>query len=186
MTHAESHPEPLRPHKVLAERVRKVRGERGLTGAGLAERMTEAGIKWDRSVVANLENGRRASVSVEELLALAYVLDVAPVHLVVPITAGGCLSVTPDVSVTNEQARAWIRGDAELPGKDGRKYFSEVPEDEWKLRAGQQEEALRQTRPTAPGGLGRGRVSSSTGTPTRQDPWTGQRPEPESHDDHGT
>ena len=39
---------------------------------------------WTRIVVTKLETGRRQSVSVEELLALAYVLNVAPVHLLVP------------------------------------------------------------------------------------------------------
>jgi transcriptional regulator with XRE-family HTH domain len=138
------HPEPKRPHKVIAERVREVRSSRGLTAARLAERMQETGISWDRSVVANLENGRRASVTVEELLALAFVLDVAPVHLVVPLTPDGWLAITPDASTTNEHARAWIRGNAALPGGDERKFFSEVPEDEWKRRVEQQQEFERQ------------------------------------------
>lgn len=112
--------------------MRQVRTARGLTASRLAEAMTETGVKWDRSVVANLENGRRAAVSVEELLALAYVLDVAPVHLVVPLDNDGWLRVTPDVSTSNETARAWIRGLSALPAGDDRKFFSEVPEDEWK------------------------------------------------------
>ena len=138
MTHAREHPEPKKPHRVIAERVRQVRTARGLTAARLAEAMTETGIKWDRSVVANLENGRRSTVSVEELFALAFVLDVAPVHLTVPLERDGWLKVTPDASTSNERARAWIRGLAALPGRDERKYFSEVPEDEWKRPDGAQ------------------------------------------------
>lgn len=132
MTHDRLHPEPIRPHRVIAERVREVRRTRGLTAAQLGEKMAEAGVGWDRNTVASLENGRRSAVSVEELLCLAYVLDVAPVHLGVPLDADGWYAVTPDVATTYEHARAWIRGTDALPGTDERKYFSEVPQDEWR------------------------------------------------------
>jgi transcriptional regulator with XRE-family HTH domain len=129
---------------VIAERVRQLREARGLTAARLAERMTEEGVKWDRSVVANLENGRRASVTVEELFALAYVLEVAPVHLVIPLDADGWIHITPELSTTNEQARAWIRGTVALLGVDERKFYSEVPEGEFKRRADAQLEWERE------------------------------------------
>lgn len=144
MTHERSHPEPRRPHQVIAQRVREVRSARGLTAAQLGEKMTEAGIRWDRNVVASLENGRRAAVSVEELLALAAVLEVAPVHLIVPLDDDGWICVTPEAAARNSYARAWIRGNSALPGTDERKFFSEVPEAEWRQRAEQQEETLRQ------------------------------------------
>ena len=53
--------------------------------------------------------------------------------------------MTPDVATSNEHARAWIRGapGGALPGTDERKYFSEVPEDEWKRGAQRQEELER-------------------------------------------
>ncbi len=125
---------------MIAERVKAVRAARGLTGAQLAQKMTETGLKWDRSVVANLENGRRSTVSVEELLALAFVLEVAPVHLIVPLDDDGWLAVTPDVSTTNPLARAWIRGAEALPWTDERRFYSEVPESEFTRRAEQQQE----------------------------------------------
>lgn len=43
--------------------------------------MTEAGVKWDRSIVANFENGRRSYITVEELVTVARVLDVPPMAL---------------------------------------------------------------------------------------------------------
>ena len=144
VAHDQGHPEPKRPHRVIAERIKQLRAGR-LTGAQLAEKMTQAGIRWDRSVVANLESGRRSAVSVEELLALAFVLDVAPIHLIVPTDPDGWYAVTPDIATSNEQARAWIRGapGGALPGTDERKYYSEVPEDEWKRAAKQQAESLQ-------------------------------------------
>jgi hypothetical protein len=96
--------------------------------------MTAAGVKWDRSIVTNLELGRRAGVSVEELFALAYVLSVAPVHLLVPIDAE---EVTPYrvTPVGNPFGawfvRAWVRGQTPIGHVDARRYFAEVPEREW-------------------------------------------------------
>jgi transcriptional regulator with XRE-family HTH domain len=136
VTQSEEVSEPKHPHRVIAERVRELRTARGFTAARLAEELTNVGIKWDRSVVANLENGRRAIVTVEELLGLAYVLDVAPIHLMVPLDSAGWYAVTPDsYDAVNDRVREWIRGTYALPGHtDERKYFSEVPENEWVAR----------------------------------------------------
>jgi hypothetical protein len=100
----------------------------------LAERVSRFGIAWDRSIVANLETGRRAVLSVEEMLALAVVLDVAPVHLLVPtVDDQEPYLVTPQASpvATRGQVRHWVRGFCELPGRDPRKYFTEVPMNEF-------------------------------------------------------
>jgi len=145
--------------------------------------MTEAGVKWDRSVVANLESGRRASVSVEELLALAYVLEVAPVHLIVPVDADGWFAVTPDLSTTNEYARAWIRGSVALPGIDERQFFSEVPADEWNRKADAQLEFERGLRQA--GIISGTRVSRNTGKVTHWDRETGSWTESADSDSHG-
>jgi transcriptional regulator with XRE-family HTH domain len=139
VTQNEKHPEARPPHRVIAERVKDIRRRRKMTAARLGEEMTKAGIPWDRSIVANLESGRRKSVSVEELLGLAYVLDVAPIHLIVPLDEGR-YAVTPGGhTARNHQVRAWIRGTHALEGHtDERYYFSEVPVEEWtaaKIRA---------------------------------------------------
>ena len=57
------------------------RREAPLTGAQLAERMKELGYPYTRAAVANLENGRKNSVDVAELLALASCLGVPPATL---------------------------------------------------------------------------------------------------------
>jgi transcriptional regulator with XRE-family HTH domain len=111
--------------------VRKVRRRRGLSAAQLAERLQQVGLDWDRSIVANLENGRRASLGVDELLALALVLDVAPVHLLVPLEDELPYQVTPARVEPSGEVRDWIRGAEVLNGVDQRSFFSEVPEHEW-------------------------------------------------------
>jgi transcriptional regulator with XRE-family HTH domain len=117
----------LAPTQAVAKRVSELRKERRLTAAQLAERMTEAGIPWNRNVVAKLETDRRENVSVAELLALAAVLDVAPVHLLIPTEGDVAYQVTPALAVEAGQARAWVRGFAGLPGTDPRRFYSAVP-----------------------------------------------------------
>ncbi|MFE2428437.1 helix-turn-helix domain-containing protein [Streptomyces sp. NPDC059373] len=145
MTHED---EPVGPTRAIAKRVKELRGERGLTGANLAERMTELGVPWDRSIVANLENGRRGSVSVAELLGLAFVLDVAPIHLLVPAWPSPLwdeeghsrpegepnepnddapYQITPTLAVPCWRARQFVRGSRPLPGMDAWKFYAEQP-----------------------------------------------------------
>nr|WSX52204.1 helix-turn-helix domain-containing protein [Streptomyces sp. NBC_00974] len=126
MDHIE-HPEPV---GTIGERARRLRKRKDWTAAELGERMTSLGIKWDRSIVANLENGRRKSVSVSEWLALAVALDVAPVHLLVP-PEGGRYRPTPKLEYEASTVRAWIRGEEPLPGVDPRTFRTEAPADEW-------------------------------------------------------
>jgi hypothetical protein len=91
--------------------------------------MTAVGVPWDRSIVANFETGRRAGVSVEEMLALADVLGVAPVYLMLPIDDEEALvAVTPTRAAKTYQVREWIRGRMHLRGQDGRRYHTQVPE----------------------------------------------------------
>lgn len=136
------------PTEVIARRVKELRKSRGLSGTALAERMTAIGVRWDRSIVANLENGRRSTVSVTELLGLAVVLDVAPVHLLVPTwpsprwaEEGGSrpeddpnepnddapYRVTPTLAVPCWRARQFVRGVRPLPGMDAWKFYAEQP-----------------------------------------------------------
>lgn len=118
--------------------MRELRSRHGWTGQRLAEEMTKVGISWDRSVVTALETGRRQSVSVEELLALAYVLSVAPVHLLVPPVsqeqlraARSLYAVAPRAAAPTAVIREWIRGRAPIGNTDARMYFGEAPVDEF-------------------------------------------------------
>lgn len=92
----------------------------------------------NRSVIANIENRRRMTLTLEEALTLAYVLDVAPVHLIVPTETDDKYDaesylVTPEIWTSIPDARAWIRGDKPAGDQDPRTYFSEVPEEDTRL-----------------------------------------------------
>ncbi|MEV1331498.1 helix-turn-helix domain-containing protein [Micromonospora costi] len=115
------------PHRVIADRVRDLRKGRGWSAQRLADELTRAGTPWDRSVVANFENGRRASLSVEELFALAYVLDVAPVNLAIPTDRESPpYAPVPDLVISADDAREWIRGRKPIGEQDVDTYFSKI------------------------------------------------------------
>lgn len=127
--------------EVVAQRVRDLRTRHGWTAEQLADECAKAGAEQlNRSVLANLESGRRKFVTLDEVIALAYVLDVAPVHLLVPTSEvvdhrkfGRVLvdgyRLTDKLSADSlQRARAWIKGEAALPGVDRRMYDAERPE----------------------------------------------------------
>lgn len=97
--------------------------------------MRDVGVPFDKSVVANLETGRRRFVTVQELLALSVVLDVAPVYLLLPIDdEAAAYAYTPNRTAEVWQVREWVRGhpyaaapSIGLGGVDRRGYLSEVP-----------------------------------------------------------
>lgn len=112
-------------------RVKELRGRKGWSGADLGEQLSKLGVPWNRSVVANFESGRRPAVSVQELLALALVLDVAPVNLLVPLHSEP-YQVTPKGTDPQNalDVWSWMRGERPLPGASeasARLYFAEAP-----------------------------------------------------------
>ncbi|MEU9557352.1 helix-turn-helix domain-containing protein [Streptomyces fumanus] len=134
---------PEGPTEAIARRVSALRQRKGLTRQQLGEALAARGVEWNRFTVSSLENGKRQNVTVVELLALARVLDVAPVHLLVPVEDEHPFLVTPNEPVPAGRARPWVRGIVPLPGTDSRIFHTEVPLAE--LRAWSGEE-----RPTPP------------------------------------
>lgn len=149
------------PSDVVARRVRQLRKARGLTVADLAALCRDAGsARLTEQAIYKLEGQRSKRsprpVSVDELMVLAYCLDVAPLHLLVPPYPsplwGGTgehasdvarspddpnepndtapYAATPRVSVPCWHMRQFIRGWRPLPGQDLWNYFGEVPPDE--------------------------------------------------------
>ncbi|MGC9381520.1 helix-turn-helix domain-containing protein [Streptomyces sp. MH13] len=116
---------------VVRARVKELRGRKGWSGAELGAQLDALGVSWNRSVVANFESGRRPAVSVQELLALALVLDVAPVNLLVPLD-----SMPYRVTLKNTEPQdsvavwRWMKGEQPLPGTataSARTFYAEVP-----------------------------------------------------------
>lgn len=129
------------PSEVVGERVKQARKRRGWKATQLAERCAEVGASdLTAQAIANIENGRkdretqrrRRHVTVDELLALALALDVAPVHLLTPLDEGGYW-VTKTRGIKVGLVRHWIRGTEPPPKGDRRVFFSEVPEQEFEM-----------------------------------------------------
>jgi transcriptional regulator with XRE-family HTH domain len=140
---------------IAAARLREVRKRRGWQVADLAARCAALGAgHLTENTIENIESGRRSdgrrrrALTVDELLALAAALSVAPVHLLVPpypspLWGGDGDSrspddpnvpndnepyvVTPDVDVPCWQARQFIRGHHPLPGMDAWDFYGEAP-----------------------------------------------------------
>lgn len=71
--------------------------------------MTELGVEWTRSVVANIESGRREDVTVGELFALAIVFGVSPLALLIPNSPGE-FAVTPQQATDVALVFDWLIG----------------------------------------------------------------------------
>jgi len=111
---------------VVAGQVRWLRDRRGISQQQLAD-----SLGWTQSQVARLETGKR-SISVADLLALAWALDVAPVYLLSgSFTESGDVPIAEQLRVDPTDMRNWVRGWEPLPGSNYRRFFENVPDDEW-------------------------------------------------------
>jgi transcriptional regulator with XRE-family HTH domain len=119
----------------VAAQLREARKSRGWTGSEMADRCSRAGLPISKSVLANIESGRpgddgrrRRDITVDELLALALVLDIAPIYLMgLPrdTEESVAVAVAPEVSISDpDQLLLWLRGDQPLPTTDSRRYFT--------------------------------------------------------------
>jgi len=100
--------------QVVVKNMKDLRLRHGLTAQRLAEQMTAIGIPWEAGVVTKLETGRRKSVSVDELLALACVFDVTPLALLLP-ASNTAYRVAPKIIEQADDVAKWIVGTKLLP-----------------------------------------------------------------------
>ncbi|WP_157239693.1 helix-turn-helix domain-containing protein [Catenuloplanes japonicus] len=106
------------PGEVARRRIREVRKARKLSPTAAAERYGD--VAMTATVLMNIEAGRRQSVTVDELVRLAYVLDV-PVEALL-VGPGAVVEVAPGVSVDSGRFLRWLRGQEALDGADADHY----------------------------------------------------------------
>lgn len=125
----------LTPSSLVAARLKEARRRHGWTAKQLAEQCAKAGATGlTAAVLANIESGRpdadgrrRRDITVDELLLLAYVLDVAPIYLLALPNSGQerAAQIAPRRAVNDpDELLRWIRGDQALTGTDARMYYS--------------------------------------------------------------
>lgn len=109
--------------------------------------------------VSNIETGRRGKdgrrrrfVTVDELIALAVALQVAPVHLLskpLPpeeLPLPGAWKGNPEAEGLALIWRNYIKGEQALPGMNARDYMTEAPEEDFERLAFQLAERRRRAQ----------------------------------------
>lgn len=97
---------------LIAQSVKHYRTKRGMSAEKLAQATADAGYEIPRSVIANLESGRRETISVTEWLVLGRALNVPPLLLLFPIGRVDLMEVLPGHEMSPWTALKW----AELGG----------------------------------------------------------------------
>jgi transcriptional regulator with XRE-family HTH domain len=91
----------------------------GIKPQEMVDRLRDKGLFMDRSTYVNIELGRRKSMSVPELLAIAYVLDMPPALLMIPVGLSPTLEVIKGEHVSSWEAFEWLRGNRPFPAQHG-------------------------------------------------------------------
>lgn len=136
--------QPPKPSQVLVERLRELRRQQGMSAADLSDRIADLGEHLSRATISKIETGQRG-VSLDEALLLAYALSVAPTHLICPtderpVQLGRW-------TVGSGRLRAWVRGQyAGLGGIDERRYYTQVPDEEWSPPTGRRHATIEEMR----------------------------------------
>jgi len=101
--------------KSVGSRVAQFRKQRGLTAQQLSGELRDRlGLDLKRTVIGNLESGYRRTISYAEILALAYVLNVPPLLLMVPIGTDN-FQLLPGLTEEPWRLAMWISGEGLPP-----------------------------------------------------------------------
>lgn len=109
----------------LGANIRRIRKLRELTGQALINRLSECGVKLLPSGLSDLENGRR-KLTVEELLALAIVLNTSIIDLLTPAD-GSALKVAEAVEpLLPVWLERWLSGETPWPPDLGSEDYTKA------------------------------------------------------------
>jgi hypothetical protein len=109
--------------------MRQVREQHPLSRPKLSARLAEIGFAMDWTTIRKIEEGRKKTVPLDYVFAIAYALDVSPAFLLRP-DAEEHIAVAPNVEPEdNTRLELWLRGDEPLPGQDRPRFLRELPPD---------------------------------------------------------
>ena len=145
----------LKPSDLAGTRVREARDRRRWTARQLAEHCADAGApELTASVIANIETGRkdasgqrRRDVTIDELLSLAYVLEVPPVALLAP-GEGERILITAKAEMGIAVALAFFSGRAPAPDAEQRARWIDIAHDALLHRVTSLDDAALRAAPT--------------------------------------
>jgi transcriptional regulator with XRE-family HTH domain len=149
-----------RPGEYIGERIVTARKDRGWTQAELAKQLERLGPHngWRQSKIAKIENGAAKKLALDDVLALAVALGVAPAYLLSPPEEGD-VEVAPKLVCSAPDFRRWLRGEWPLEADSARNYYfgALVPDSEWKRYLSAADEAGELVlTPSLLGGSGQG------------------------------
>lgn len=108
VTDQDDWPKRLAVH--VGQQIRRYRDAENVLARELADRTEELGHRVETNVITNLEVGRRTSVRVADLLALAAALQIPPALLICPVGAAGEIEPLPGWSVDPWTGFEWTTG----------------------------------------------------------------------------
>ncbi|MFD5425245.1 helix-turn-helix domain-containing protein [Streptomyces sp. NPDC127084] len=94
----------------IATEVRRHRQRRKMSAQQLSDRCGELGLPIQRSVLANLESGRRTTINVAEVLVLAAALGVPPGELIFPVGNSPVVEILPGEKREPLAGINWLAG----------------------------------------------------------------------------
>lgn len=100
----------------IATEMRRLRGK--TSTQALADRTAQLGYAVSRSVLSDLENGRRRHVTIAELMVLARALNTTPIALLFP-DPDGEIEILPGVKSDQGFALQWFSGFVDVPSLGG-------------------------------------------------------------------
>ena len=97
------------------------RERRGMSHVELVERVSALGVEMQRTTLINIEQGRRKAISVPEVYAFSYALNIPPILLLVPLGNVDSVEILKGKTVAPWVATKWVQGygllDAPIDGK---------------------------------------------------------------------
>src|SRR3954471_1522869 len=93
----------------VSENVRRLRKDRGLSLSEVSARMTALGVGLSLNGLSKVELGNR-ELRLDELIALAAALDVAPVLLLFPLGRREKVELFPSIEAGTWAALKWFTG----------------------------------------------------------------------------
>jgi transcriptional regulator with XRE-family HTH domain len=106
---------PPRPEERVAQTVRELRRDRGLSQQDLVTILNDEGHRMRNSALGEIERGEQR-LKLDDAFALAIALDTTPFHLLASRARDG-LTVTPTIIVKGRKLVAWLTGNALVTGR---------------------------------------------------------------------
>ncbi|WP_406457048.1 helix-turn-helix transcriptional regulator [Streptomyces sp. NBC_01622] len=119
----------------IAREVRRYRLARGMSAQQLSDACEKLGAPIPRTVISNIENGRRTNISVAETIVLARALRVPPIALIYPAGYEEELEYVPGKRVDPMRAVKWFSGEMRIDERSG---LNTLPDPDWALTISRQ------------------------------------------------